>query len=201
MGIKKIGLTDALFGKVRQRVLGVLYGQPDKDFYMNEIIRITSIGTGSVQRELAKLTNAGILTMSKVGNQKRYQANKQSPLFHELHSIVLKTVGLADLLKLALEPMLSKIHLAFVYGSIAKHEDTSDSDIDILLIGDDLTYADIFESITEVEGQLGRKINPTFYTPAEWLKKRNSGNNFITKVIQQSKIYLIGTEDELNKLG
>ena len=142
-----------------------------------------------------------MLKIKIVGNQKRYQANERSPLFHEIKSIVLKTFGLADVLREALEPISKGIKVAFVYGSIAKQTETETSDIDILLIGNNLTYADFFEKITEVELQLGRKINPIFYSPEEWKKKCSIKHHFVGKIIQDSKIFLIGTEDELKKLG
>src|SRR5580698_8448852 len=123
MSIKKIGLSNVLFSKTQQHVLALLFGQPDSDFYTNEIIRLTQSGTGAVQRELAKLSNAGLIIIKPFGNQKRYQANRDSPLFAELRSIILKTFGLADILKEALKSQLKNIDFAFVYGSIAKQED------------------------------------------------------------------------------
>ena len=110
-------ISDALFSKVRQRVLGLLYGQPDSDFHTNEIIRLTDSGTGAVQRELESLTGAGSIIVKQVGNQKRYQANRDTPFFVELRSIVLKTFGLADVLRKTLKPIAKQIHLAFIYGS------------------------------------------------------------------------------------
>jgi predicted nucleotidyltransferase len=198
---KKINISDALFSKVRQRVLGLLYGQPDSDFHTNEIIRLTDSGTGAVQRELKSLASAGLVIVKQVGNQKRYQANRDTPFFLELRSIVLKTFGLADVLKEALKPIAKQIRIAFIYGSIAKQEDTAKSDVDLMIIGTDLTYADIFELLEKAEAQLGRKINPTFYSISEWLRKNKDKNNFVAKVLQHPKIFLIGTEDELVKLG
>lgn len=199
MGTKKINLADVLFSKVQQRVLGLLYSQPDADFYTNEIIRYADSGSGAVQRELVKLTASGLLMVKKIGNQKRYQANRATPFFAELRGIIIKTFGLADILREALKPFMSRIKVAFIYGSIAKHEETATSDIDLMLIGKDLTYADVFELLEKAESQLGRKINPTFYSPSDWSRKYNEDNHFITKVVKQPKIYLIGTEDELTK--
>ena len=198
---KKLTLSNVLFSKVRQRVLGLLYCQPDLDFHTNEIIRLTNSGTGAVQRELDSLTTVGLVIVKQVGNQKRYQANRNTPLFVELRSIVLKTFGLADVLREALKPIADKIQSAFIYGSIAKQEDTAMSDIDLMIIGDNLTYADIFQLLEKAETQLNRKVNPTFYSPSEWIRKKEEGNNFIVKVRTQLKIFLIGTEDELIQLG
>lgn len=201
MSTKSQSLSNALFSKTRQRVLGLLYGQPDKDFYTNEIIRHTQMGSGAVQRELEQLSSVGLITLQIVGNQKRYKANHASPLFNELRSITLKTFGLADVLKEALKPLEEKILIAFIYGSIAKQADRVDSDIDIMLIGNDLTYSDFFNTIADAESKLGRKINPTFHTPKEWAQKVQEKNAFITQLINQPKIFLIGTENEVKQLG
>lgn len=201
MGINnKINLSDVLFSKAQRHVLGLLYSQPDKDFYTNEIILLAKSGTGAVQRELAKLTATGLITVKQVGNQKRYQANRDTPFFTELRSIVIKTFGLADLIRDALNPLAKQIHFAFIYGSIAKHEDTAKSDIDLMIISDKLTYAELFPILEKAEAQLGRSINPTFHSRSDWSNKYNQGNNFITQLIQQPKIFLLGTEDELAKL-
>jgi len=195
-----MNLSDALFSKVQQHVLGLLYSQPDTDFYTNEIIRLAKSGTGAVQRELAKLTAAGLITVKQVGNQKRYQANRAAPFFSELRGIVLKTFGLADVIRDALTPVAKQIHFAFIYGSIAKQEDTAKSDIDLMIVTDQLTYAELFQLLEKTEAQLGRTINPTFHSRSEWSQKFHQGNNFITQLIKQPKIFLIGTEDELANL-
>ena len=200
MRISSTGLSNILFSKVRQSVLALLYGRPDQSFHTNEIIRLTQSGTGAVQRELEKLASGGLISIQSIGNQKRYQANELSPLYSELRSIVLKTFGLHDILRQALDPVAAHIYVAFIYGSIAKQEDTSTSDIDLMLICKDLTYADLFKFLEEAQVQLGRKINPTFYSPIEWSTKLKANNNFLIQVIKQPKIFLIGTEDELAKL-
>ena len=199
MSTKSQNLANALFPKTRQRVLGLLYGQPDKDFNTNEIIRRTNMGSGAVQRD--QLSSVGLITMQIVSNQKRYKANQTSPLYDELRSITLKTFGLADVIQEAIVPLQDKILIAFIYGSIAKQTDTVNSDIDIMILGEDLTYSDLFRTITEAESALDRKINPTFHTPQEWKQKIKEKNHFITKIIVQPKIFLIGTEDELKQLG
>jgi predicted nucleotidyltransferase len=199
MSTNKVNLSDALFSKVQQQILGLLYGQPDSTFHTNEIIRLAKSGTGAVQRELTKLTAANLITVKQVGNQKRYQANRATPLFSELRSIVIKTFGLSDIIRDSLELCTQKIQLAFIYGSIAKQEDTASSDIDLMLISDDLTYAEVFDLLENAEMKLGRKINPTFYSQAEWRRKYNEGNNFIIQLSQQPKIFLIGTENEFTK--
>lgn len=201
MGIKKNNLSKALFPKVRQVVLGLLYGQPDRDFYTNEIIKLTQMGTGAIQRELKNLSEAGLLTTKEVGNQKRYQANKSSPFFSELRSIVIKSFGLSDILREALQNLDDRITVAFIYGSIAKQTDTATSDIDLLLIGNNLIYADIFKLFEGIEHKVGRKINPTIYSPKEWTRKIKSKNSFLRKILEQPKIFLKGSENELEKFG
>ncbi len=201
MRIKNLKLSDGLFSKVRQHVLGLLYSQANSDFYTNEIIRLTHSGTGAVQRELEKLTFLGLITVKQVGNQKRYQANQGLPFFTELRSIVLKTFGLADVVQDALKSLSpEQLHFAFIYGSIAKQEDTASSDIDLMLIGDDFVYADVFHLLQKAEAQLNRKINPTIYAPSEWIRKYKAKNNFVLQIIKQPKIFLVGTEDEFSKL-
>jgi predicted nucleotidyltransferase len=194
---RKISISEVLFSKVRQRVLGLLFIHPETSFYTNEIIRQTDSGTGAVQRELESLTAAGLIIVKQLGNQKRYQANQEMPFYIELRGIVLKSFGLADVLKKALKAIEKQIRIAFIYGSVARQEDTADSDIDLMIIGNDLTYADIFHSLEKAEMQLRRKINPTFYTVSEWSRKTNEGNNFINKTLEQPKIFLKGSEDEL----
>jgi predicted nucleotidyltransferase len=200
MSTKALGISNILFSKSQQQVLGLLYSQPDSNFYTNEIIRLTKSGTGAVQRELAKFVATGLVTVTQVGNQKHYQANRASPFFSELRGLILKTFGMADVLREALLPLAKEVHFAFIYGSIAKQEDTANSDIDLMVITDKLTYGELFQQMGKVEEKLGRKINPTFYKSSEWVQKQREMNNFIAQVLKQPKIFLIGTEDELLKL-
>jgi predicted nucleotidyltransferase len=191
------GVADALFTKGQQRVLGLLFGNPDRSFYANEIISMARTGTGAVQRELARLESAGLVTVRRVGKQKHYQANPAAPVFADLRSLVLKTSGLADVLRAALAPISSAIRAAFVYGSVAKHEDTATSDIDLMVISASLSYADLFAVLEEVSGRLGRKVNPTIYTPVELSRRLRQGNSFVKRVLAQPKIWLIGGERDL----
>ena len=191
-------MADALFPKVRQRVLAVLFGTPDRSLYANEVIALAQSGTGAVQRELAGLSDAGLLTVSKQGNQKHYQANANAPVFAELRGLVLKTMGLADVLRAALLPLAAQIDLAFVYGSVAKQLDTAQSDIDVMIVSPGLGYADVFGALESANATLGRKINPTLYTPADLAKRVERDNAFVTRVLQQPKIWLIGNEGQLH---
>lgn len=185
-------LADALFPKVRQRVLGVLFGNVGRSFYANEVIALAQSGTGAVQRELVALADCGLLTVTKVGNQRHYQANASSPVFDELRGLVLKTVGLADVLRTALAPLAGQIEAAFVYGSVAKQLDTAQSDVDVLIVSPDLGYADVFGALEAASDTLGRKVNPTLYTPKDIASRIHNNNAFVTKVLDQPKIWLIG---------
>ena len=201
MGIKNTSLSDALFTKVQQRVLSVIFGHPDRVFFGNEIIRLAGVGVGAVVRELERLVTAGLITVTRTGNQKHYQANQSSPIFSELRSIVLKTFGIADVLRHALLPLTDRIQVAFVYGSVAKGQDTAKSDIDLILISDDLGFPDVLTLLSEAEKQLVRPVNPTIYTRADLNKRLNDGNDFITRVLDQPKIFIIGTDHDISQLG
>jgi predicted nucleotidyltransferase len=190
-------LADALFARVQQRVLGVLFGNPRRSFYANEVIGLARSGTGAVQRELARLEASGLVTVTRVGKQKHYQANARSPVFEELRGLVLKTSGLADVLRGALAPVAEGIRAAFVYGSIAKGEDSAASDIDLVVVSDCLTYADLFAVLEEASARLGRKVAPTIYSPDELSRRVSQGNAFVTRVLAQPKLWLIGDEHDL----
>jgi predicted nucleotidyltransferase len=194
---KTFSISDALFTKTQQQLLRILFGQPEKSFYSKEIVDRADIGTGTVLRELEKLSMAGLVTIKKIGNQKHYQANPSSPIFEELKGIVRKTIGLANPLRLTLEQFMDRIKVAFIYGSVAKGSDTAGSDIDLMLISDQLTYPDLLVSFSELESQLGRQLNPTIYTVEEFRSKLVAENNFVVKVIEQPKIFLIGSEGDL----
>ena len=191
------GIADALFTKVQQRVLGVPFGNPGRTFYANEIIALAGCGTGAVQRELARLAAAKLVTVTRVGNQKHYQANAAAPVFEELRGLVLKTSGLADVLGAALAPLATQISAAFVYGSVAKGQDTATSDIDLMVVGDTLAYADLFVALEEAAKRLGRQVNPTVYSRRELGDRIQQGNSFITRVLAQPRLWLIGGECEL----
>ena len=189
--------ADALFPAVRQLVLAVLFGSPDRSFYANELIALANKGTGEVQRELASLLAAGLVTVRDQGNQKHYQANAASPVFTELRGLVLKTVGLADVLRAALAPLAGQITMAFVYGSVARREDTAASDVDVLIVSDALGYAEVFGALEGAAQTLGRTINPTLYTRAELARRRAQDNAFVTRVLDQPRIWLMGDEEVL----
>jgi len=192
-----IGMADALFGGVRQRVLALLFGHPDRSFYANEIIGWVGAGTGAVQRELARMAAAGLVTVSRVGRQRHYQANHAAPIFPELRGIVLKTSGLRDVLRTALARLEPDIRAAFVFGSIAKGVDAGGSDVDLMVISDELTYAELFGALETGSAQLARPVSPTIYTSAEFTRRVRERNPFLTRVLEEPRIWVIGNDDAL----
>lgn len=191
-------MADALFPRVRQRVLGILYGNPQRSFFASEIMALAQSGRGAVQRELADLAAAGLLKVTTQGNQKHYQVNEAAPVYGELRNLVLKTFGLADVLREALAPLASRLEAAFVFGSVAKQQDTAASDIDVIVVGDSLGYADVFEALEPAAARLGRAVNPTVYTPVEFARRAQQDNAFVQRVLEQPKIWLLGSEESLD---
>lgn len=191
------GLADALFSKVKQRVLGVLYGNPGRSFYANEIIALADSGTGAVQRELTRLAGAGLVTVTRAGKQKHYQANAAASVFEELRGLVLKTSGLADILKEGLAPLADRIEAAFVYGSVAKGVDTAASDIDLMVLSTSLTHGELFNALESATRRLGRRVNPTVYAPEEYALRIKDDNTFLKRILSQPRLWLIGEERDL----
>lgn len=190
-------MADALFPRVRQRVLAILFGNPDRSFFTSELTAMAQSGTGAVHRELTDLAAAGLLNVTTQGNQKHYQANREAPVFAELRSLVLKTFGLGDVLRGALGPVADKIVVAFVYGSVAKQQDTAASDVDVLIVSDVLGYGDVFAALEPATTSLGRAVNPTVYTTSQLAKRVKQDNAFVQRVLDQPKIWLIGEEENL----
>jgi predicted nucleotidyltransferase len=190
-------MAAALFTSVQQRVLGLLFGQPGRRFQSAELIRLAKGGTGAVHRQLARLEAAGLVTVTPSGNQKHYQARRDSPIFAELHGLVVKTVGIVDPLISALTVMEGEIRAAFVYGSVAKASDTAGSDIDLMVISDTLGYPDIFEAVQKAEAVLARPVNPTVMTAKEWRTKRARKDSFSARISDQPKLFVIGSVNDL----
>ena len=187
-------LADALFTATQQRVLGLLFGQPDRSFFASELIALARAGSGGVQRELKRLADSGLVTVFRVGNQKHYQANPSSPVFEELCGLVRKTVGLRDPIRKALMPLADRIEHAVLYGSVAKQTDTASSDIDLLIVSDVLTLEKLYTALATVEESLARKINPTLYTAQEFERRRRKGSPFLKRVLAGEHIVLIGDD-------
>jgi len=192
-------IGDVLFTKTQQKVLGLLYGRPDETFYLNEIVRLAGVGKGTIKRELERMQASGLLNVERIGNQNHYQANPDNPIYHELLGIVRKTFGIADVIRAVLAPVFEQIDLAFIYGSIAKGEDTASSDIDLLVITESLTYTDLMTVLTDAEQSLGRPINPSIYTAGQIKEKLKQKNAFLTRVMEQPKLWVKGDEDDIKE--
>ena len=185
----------ALFTAVQQRVLGLLFGQPERRFQSAELIRLAGSGTGAVHRLLQRLASAGLVVVTRDGNQKYYAAQRESPVFGELHGLIVKTIGVVDPLRFALASLADRIDRAFVFGSIAKGTEHAGSDIDLLVVTDDLAYADVFDALVSAEQTLGRTINPTVFTRAEWKRKRSRNDSFAARITTQRRLFVIGNDD------
>jgi predicted nucleotidyltransferase len=196
-GAAATGLADVLFTPVQQRVLGLLFGQPERRFQSAELIRLAGSGTGAAHRLLVRLEASGLVSTERVGNQKHYQANPHSPVFAELSGLVRKTVGLVVPLQAALAPLARKIAAAFVYGSIAKGTETAKSDVDLMVIADKLDYSDVFAALKDAEMALARPVNPNLMTRAEWRRKRAQADSFAARIATQPKLFVLGSDDEL----
>jgi predicted nucleotidyltransferase len=195
------GLAGPLFTPVQRRVLGLLFGQPDRRFQSAEIIRLAASGTGAVHRLLQKLAAVGLVTVTRDGNQKYYQANRDSPIFPELHGLVVKTVGVVEPLRAALEPLANRIAAAFVFGSVAKGSDRATSDLDLLVVADRLEYSELYRALETAEQELARLVNPTLMSRAEWRRKCAEPDSFSARVAAQSKLFVIGSEDDVMPAG
>jgi len=191
------GLAGALFTPVQRRVLGLLLGQPERVFGSSEIIRQAGSGTGAAHRQLLRLEKVGLVRVTWVGNQKHYQANPDSPIFAELHGLIVKTVGLLEPLRAALAPLAKEIELAFVFGSVAKGTDKAGSDVDLLIVSDTLSYPDLYEALQRAEAVLARPVQPTVFTRADWKKRRGERDSFVRRIAEQPKYLVIGNEDAL----
>jgi predicted nucleotidyltransferase len=196
-GRASIGLADALFTRVQQRVLGLLFSDPGRTFFAREIIRLAGSGTGAVQRELALLAGARLVTVKRVGNQVHYRANPDSPVFDELRGLVVKTCGIVDVIRAALAPHVDEIDAAFVFGSVAKGNDTASSDVDLMIITDSLGYPEMYRLLEESTRKLGRTVNPTRYSRKELARRIATGNAFVTQVLAGPKRWICGDESAL----
>ena len=188
-------ISSALFSASQACVLQWLFGQPERSYHLSELRRLTLLGSASLQRELNRLADAGLVNSERVGNLRRFQANPQSPVYQELVSLVRKTLGVTPLLREALHPLAGRVSKAFIYGSIARQTDTAGSDVDLLLVGESLSLNEILTLLMPLEAQLGRKINPNCYTPAEYAKRIAEPDSFVNRVLAQPTLPLIGDVD------
>ncbi len=201
MRARPVTLADVLFGKGRGELLALIYGHPEESFYYRQITRrLAKVSPGTLQRELDLLSRLGLIGRSTVGNQVFYRANRDHPVFPELRALIAKTLGAIQVLRAGLAPIADRISAAFIYGSMARQEERAESDIDLLVVGG-ISLEEVFGCVNGVESSLGRPVNPTVYSPVEFKSKLATGNHFLNSVVRGKKIFLIGDEGELRKMG
>jgi len=192
-------ILDALTTRIKQRLLSATLLQPERSWYLHELAKHLHIAPSSVQHELRLFASAGLLTRRKHGNRVYYQADTNSPVFRALSELLLKTAGLVEVLKTALEPLAPKLDLAFVYGSVAAGEERPSSDVDLMLIGR-TPLSEVAAALRAAESEIGRSINPTVYTSQEFLRKVKEGQHFLTSVLETELVFIQGTAADLEKL-
>ncbi len=190
---------DILFSKTRQGVLTATFLQADRWWYLSELAQHLGVRPSSLQAELPELESGEFLISKKDGNRIYYRANSDAPLFQELQQILVKTIGLRDVVKDFLRPFEKKISAAFIFGSIARGEEVSASDVDLMIVGD-VKLIDLVKSLKKAELKIGRPINPTTYKFSEFIKQIQEKNNFIANVLREKKIFIIGSENGLENL-
>jgi predicted nucleotidyltransferase len=198
MGTDNVGksLSSVLFGKTRQAVLALLYSRPDESFYLRQVVRAAGAGQGSVQRELRRLSEAGVIERRGHGRQVYYQANRRCSIFSELQGLMIKTAGLGDVVTAALAPIAGKVIVAFVYGSHATGTATATSDVDLLVAGD-VDEVTLHGAVREAERQLGRSVNYTLLSREEFTRRRKAKGGFLARVLTGPKIPILGKSDEV----
>jgi len=201
MGIsrKPISLPDALFSKVQQRVLALIFGNPERSFYTSEIVQKLRSGVGAVERELSRLEGSGLVSVERLGNKKYYRANQAAPVFKDLRALVEKTLDVAGPIKKSFAPYADTIKSAFIYGSVAKGTDKADSDIDLIVIGDRLNYSDLYDAAQNAERKLLRKVNPLFLSLDDWRRKIASHGSVFSKISNSPKIFILGSKKDIDR--
>jgi len=191
--------VEVLFGTYHRRILALLLLHPEQSYYVREIARTANVAAGSAHRELRRLAESGLLLRESAGNQVRYRANQDCPIFPELAGIFRKTEGLADILRDALSPLASGIELAFVFGSVAQGKESVTSDVDVLVIGE-VPFAGLVQALAPTHERLGREVNPVIMPKKDFLKKYEAKDRFVTRIVKEPKIFLLGTANDLGKL-
>jgi len=189
-------LSSVLFKDYRRRVLGLLLMHPAETFHVREIARLTGTVAGTLNRELVKLAEAGVLVKKSVGNQVRYRANPDCPIIDELTSILRKTSGIVDVLAEALLPLAEKISVAFVFGSMASGKENTGSDVDVLIIGN-VSFAEVVKAVYGTQESLRREVNPKVFSQEEWMHMLEVNDSFIKEVLSKPKLFIVGGENEL----
>lgn len=197
----RTGIADALFSKVQQRVLALLFGQPMRRFQGAELIRLVAGGTGATQRCLRALVESELVVVTAIGNQRHYQANTRSPVFGELHTLVVRTVALVEPLRAALAPLRDRIHEAFVFGSMAKGSERASSDVDLMVISDTLRHEDLHDVIARAERRLARPVNPMLRTMDQWRTRLAQDGSFSSRIARGEKIVILEARDGTGGAG
>jgi uncharacterized protein len=201
MSTKLDSATPSLFGRTRGVLLAVFFGHPEQTFYFRQLLQMIGGGHGALQRELRALVGLGLIVFIQQGNQKLYRANIESPVFPEMRRLVAKTVGVHDTLRAALAPLASRIAVAFVYGSVARQQEGPNSDLDLMILADGITFEEVVTALSGAQDSLGREINPTVFSIAEFRAKLAARNHFLQTVMSGQKLFMLGNEDELAKLA
>lgn len=193
-------LMDLLFAGTRQKVLAQLLLAPEADLHLRELARLTGSHPGTLVRELDKLTDAGLLGRTEQGNQVRYRANRDHPLFENLAAIFRKTHGATAVLRDALAPLAGRIRVALVFGSMARGTQSAGSDIDLLVVGD-AGFAELVKALHPAQETLRREINPVLYSPAEFARRARQGEAFLREITGKPVVFLMGEKDDLAELA
>lgn len=189
----------ALFGTVRRRVLGLLFREWERDFYQREIVEAVGCGSGAVQRELKQLTAAGIITRSERGKLVFYQANHDSPVFDDLHGLIMKTSGMAEVLREILESFSDSIEVAFIFGAVAEGADHRDRSVDLMVIGE-IGLQRLGVPLFAAEVELNRKIEATIWSADDLREKLADEEHFASAAMQGPKVFVSGDEDALRRV-
>jgi predicted nucleotidyltransferase len=194
------GFSSPLFGKTRRAILALLFSRPGEDFYLRQIVRLVRSGQGGVQRELQRLAGGSLISRRVRGRTTFYQANRASPVFDELHRLIIKTAGVAEVLRTALSALEEHIDVAFIYGSVAGARVRAASDIDLFVVGA-VGFDDIVDRLSGAQTQLGREVNPTVFDPQEFKQRIARKDHFVAAVINGPKVFLIGGPHDLDQLA
>ncbi|UGQ46669.1 winged helix-turn-helix domain-containing protein [Massilia endophytica] len=193
-------IAQALFTPAQQKLLGLLFVRVNEGFHLNEIMRLTGLGSASAQRELKRLHEAGLIVSERIGNVRQFRPNKESPVYEELRSLVKKTFGLVSVLNSALAPMRRSLNVAFVYGATAKEQEMSDNPVELLLIGENTTYGELLNRLPIAERILRRRINPNLYSVPDFQRRLRDKQPFILKVLEDRKVFVLGDDLDLDEI-
>lgn len=191
-------LEELLSSRTRAEILRILFGVSDEERYLRAIERESGLSVRAVQKELRKLLKLGLLLERRSGNRVYFRANREHPLFPELHRLVLKTSGLAERIRQALMPL--PVEVAFIFGSAARGSLDALSDIDLLIVGQ-TSLREVASVLGSLRDDLGREVNPVVFDRQEFDRRRDSGDAFVTRILQNPKIFVVGNPNELGAVG